>query len=137
MADRFCYLSPAKLYLLRRYVEPIDEAFGAVGAILVGSCLTRPDYRDVDVRVVLTDDDFARLFGKELDQYHGRATALWTSLAVIYSHYLSSVTGLDIDFQIQAMSVANDGSSRHAGRRDALCVPPPIDPILPTSGADR
>ncbi len=131
MNERFCYLSPAKLHLLRRSVEPIDEAFDAVGTVLVGSVLTRSSYRDVDVRLILSDNDFQRLFGAELDQYHGLATALWTSLAVTYSHYLSSVTGLDVDFQIQAMSVANDGSERHTGIRDALIVPPPLDPVAP------
>ena len=29
---------------------------------LVGSCLERPDYRDVDIRVILDDDRYAQLF---------------------------------------------------------------------------
>ena len=123
MASRFNYLSPPQLHTLRRAAEPLDEAFGGFGCYLVGSVLTRPDFRDVDVRCIVDDDDFRRLFGAELDQYHGHATALWTSLAVTYSRDLAAQTGLNIDFQIQAKSIANDGTSRHEGHRDALMVP--------------
>ena len=119
--QRFNYLSPPQLHTLRQAMQPINEAFDDV-AYLVGSVLTRPDYRDVDVRFIFDDDRFRHFFGPELDQHHGHATALWTSLAVTYSRELSRQTGLNVDFQFQARSVANDGSDRHAGTRDALMV---------------
>lgn len=118
---KVCYLSPPQLYALRYAVQPIDEAFDAE-SYLVGSALTRPDYRDVDVRMIMDDSAFGHLFGGELDQVHGRATALWTSLAVTYSRDLGRQTGLNIDFQMQARTIAN----RDHGERNALILPPPL-----------
>ena len=131
MADRTraCYLGPVQRYRLEAAVAPINEAFDSM-AYLVGSCLTRPDYRDVDVRLILDDADFIRLFGADLDQAHGRATALWTSLAVTYSRDLSALTGLDIDFQIQAVTPAN---AKELGERHALFVTRPAEMV---SGID-
>lgn len=114
MSNRACYLDPVQRYRLEQAVAPVNEAFDAM-SYLVGSVLTRPDYRDVDVRLILDDAEFARLFGIKLYQGHGHATALWTSIAVTYSRDLSAQTGLDIDFQIQAMTSANfDDGQRHA-----------------------
>lgn len=115
---RACYLGPVQRHRLEAAVAPINEAFDSM-CYLVGSCLTRPDYRDVDVRLILDDGDFMRLFGFDLDQAHGRATALWTSLAVTYSRDLSALTGLEVDFQIQAVTSAN---ARELGERHALFV---------------
>lgn len=120
---RACYLGPVQRNRLEAAVAPINEAFDSM-CYLVGSCLTRPDYRDVDVRLILDDADFARLFGPRLDQQYSRATALWTSLATTYSRDLTVLTGLPIDFQIQAMSVANEWEK---GERHALFVTRPID----------
>ena len=120
---RLCYLGPVQRHRLETAVAPINEAFDSM-SYLVGSCLTRQDYRDVDVRLILDDADFARLFGSDLDQHHGRATALWTSLAVTYSRDLSAQTGLDVDFQIQAVTPAN---AKEPGERHALFVTRPME----------
>lgn len=65
---------------------------------LVGSARTRPDYRDVDVRLILPDTEHARL-KKHVDvQQLGLTVSLWGQ----------RVTGLPIDFQVQQMTAAND-----------------------------
>lgn len=121
MSDaRCCFLTPSQLHILREVVEPIGDAFGGFGAYLVGSCLTRADYRDVDVRVILEDDRFAALFGADLDQYPGKCTRFWMLMTTTLSERLSRVTGLKVDFQVQAQSIAN----RDHSRRDVLMVPP-------------
>ena len=121
--NRACYLGPVQRHRLEVAVAPINEAFDSM-SYLVGSCLTRPDYRDVDVRLILDDADFVRLFGPKLDQQYSRATALWISLATTYSRDLTALTSLPIDFQIQAMSVANEWEK---GERHALFVTRPLE----------
>jgi hypothetical protein len=55
---------PALPYLaLNRAVELVDRALDPLGIFLVGSCLERVDYRDVDVRCMLKDEAYDRLFG--------------------------------------------------------------------------
>ena len=124
MRDRAYYLSPPEMYALRRAVEPINEAFDN-SAYLVGSVLHKPDFRDVDVRAILDDDHFRRLFGGELDQVHGRATALWTLLVTTISRDLAQQTGLRVDFQFQARSIAN--TEKYKGERQFIGLPPHLD----------
>ena len=43
----------------------MEQAFGSI-CYLVGSATKRPDFRDVDVRMILDDEEFHALFGREL-----------------------------------------------------------------------
>ena len=52
---RRCGLSTRDLYLLNEVCRQIDEALGM--PYLVGTAATDQDYRDVDVRVLLDDDE--------------------------------------------------------------------------------
>ena len=77
---------------------------------LVGSCLERPDFRDVDIRVILDDKRFKQLFGDE-----GRDPLRHLVQVAISEHYVKA-TGLRIDFQIQQRTSANaryPGGARH------------------------
>ena len=77
-------------------------------AYLVGSSLVRPDYRDVDVRIVLADEDVDRLAAVvDLGRLH-----------VALSVWGQKVTGLPIDCQVQAATEgqAEDGPMRPIGR---------------------
>lgn len=71
---------------------------------LVGSCLKRPDYRDVDIRVVLDDERYDELFGPP--PIH-RDPLRHLIQAAISEHYVK-MTGLRIDFQIQRRTEANN-----------------------------
>lgn len=77
-------------------------------AYLVGSCLLRPDYRDVDVRVIVPTDTFD-LFASVVDI--GR-------LNVALSIWGTRVTGLPIDCQLQSADAGADetGPIRPVGR---------------------
>ena len=68
---------------------------------LVGSALTNPDYRDVDVRMVFADEKFESLFGKNGFSSHA---PFWALVQVSVSTYLSQQIGLNVDFQIQKKS---------------------------------
>lgn len=111
------YLGAHEFHALNQACRQIAEAYGY--AYLVGSCLDRPDYRDVDVRCILDDDEFARLFpGTEgearITHEHSARLAL---LNASISLYLSRITGLPIDFQFQQRTLAN---AKYPGRRNAI-----------------
>jgi len=55
------YLSPPDFHRLNWACLPITEAFGTP-PYLVGSSLTRPDFRDIDLRLILDDEAFDRMF---------------------------------------------------------------------------
>lgn len=107
---RSTYLPLSSLILLDHACMVVNKAFGC-HAYLVGSCLTTASYRDVDVRSILDDDEFADLFG-------GRAT-LWPLVCLAVSEYLSRASHLPVDYQIQSQTVANefDGMRNPLGTR--------------------
>ncbi len=101
-----------------------DQVFMAFGHIpyLVGSALTeKKDWRDVDVRVILPDEEWIALgLGEHVAGWHG-ASEKWMSLCLAYSALGREMTGLPIDFQIQQRTHANE---RFKGPRDALGILP-------------
>jgi hypothetical protein len=121
-----CGLTTLQLDVLDHACEPIWDAFG--GTYLVGTAFTGGDYRDVDVRTILPDREFDRLFGPgllrddgEVDRHHpsgkvpGRA--LWGLVCMSIGRYLVSATGLPIDYQIQRMTQTN---AKYDGPRNPL-----------------
>ena len=96
---RRCQLSTLELHELDEACAPFRAAFGE-HPYLVGSASLRPDFRDVDVRLILADDEFDALFGER--------KALWALLSRLGSTYLRARTGLPVDFQIQRRSEANE-----------------------------
>lgn len=113
------YVGAPACFALEQACQDIAEAFGAFrgagGIYLVGSALERPDWRDVDVRLILDDEAFAALFPDA-----GRSWEFdprWLLLTVSISGWLSKVTGLPVDFQFQPRTHANE---IHKGPRNAL-----------------
>jgi hypothetical protein len=109
------YVGAPKIFALEQCCRQIDEAFGDYGCYLVGSALDRPDWRDVDVRFIMEDKKFAELFPDAGD--YREQDQRWLLLTVAISEWLSKITGLPIDFQIQSQTHAN---ARHRGKRSAL-----------------
>lgn len=65
---------------------------------LVGSAISRPDYRDIDLRLILSDEDFDAEWRNPVKvRLMNRAISTWGQRE----------TGLPIDFQIQRQSAAN------------------------------
>jgi hypothetical protein len=109
------YVGAPAIFALEQACKYICEAFGGFGCYLVGSALERPDWRDVDVRYIMSDSDFAALFpnaGRCWEQ-----DARWLLLTISISERLSKVTGLPIDFQFQPQTHANE---RHKGPRHSI-----------------
>lgn len=101
--SRASFLTTSQFALLNDACVPVTAAFDSP-PYLVGSVTETPDYRDVDLRIILTDDEFDHLFGGRL--------MLWSLVCQAIGHYLRNVTGLPIDFQIQRMTEANEKHPR-------------------------
>lgn len=82
---------------------------------LVGSAVERRDYRDVDIRYIMDDAEYDRVFG---DKHAGAHCALWVLMCSSISLWLSKQSGLPVDFQIQRQSHANEAFPK--GQRHAI-----------------
>lgn len=118
---RAVYLTVEQLWRLAHSLRPVEDAFGGSTAYLVGSVLERQDWRDVDVRIILPDIDYNRIFvpdpNRDLsDQFR---MLMQTSI----SHMLSSQTLLPIDFQIQSQSNMTEEEQRRPRNPAGYCRP--------------
>ena len=75
---------------------------------LVGTAQSGGEYRDVDVRTILSDTDFDELF---VDP------TMWSSWCFLVAEWLISKTGLPIDYQVQRQTEANE---RYNGPRNPI-----------------
>ena len=110
-----CYIGAPAYFALELACRDICDAFGGYGCYVVGSSMQRADWRDVDVRLIMSDEEFSALFPDA--EQHWEQDARWLLLTLCISERLSKVTGLPIDFQFQPQSHAN---SRHKGIRNAI-----------------
>lgn len=108
-ATPWCYLDAPDLDRLDLASVIVRQALDT--PYLVGSCLERPDYRDVDIRIVLDDKRYRRLFGTA-----GHRDPLRHLLQVAITEHYVRATGLRIDFQIQQRSRANEMYPQAGGR---------------------
>ncbi len=110
------YLPADSLFGLHGTANEVMRAYpDSYGVYLVGSCLERKDYRDVDVRCILADDDFEREFPKNEDGLRPRFMLACLSI----SAWFRQITGMTVDFQFQKQTVANE---KHRGPRNALGI---------------
>lgn len=99
-------LTTVEMYNLDVACGVIHRAFGnppyLVGTAGAGDA---ESYRDVDIRLMLDDDEFAAACP---------TMERWELLCIAFSAYLSERTGLPVDFQIQRTREANEryGSKR-------------------------
>jgi len=115
-----CYIGAPACFALELACRDICDAFDGYGCFLVGSCLEKSDWRDVDVRFIMKDEDFYRLF-PDVGEHWGlwELDTRWLLLTVSISGHLSKITGLPIDFQFQPQSFANE---KHKGQRSAIGI---------------
>ena len=99
-------LTTVEMYNLDAACRLVSRAFRGgppylVGTAGIGGAAT---YRDVDVRLILDDDEFAEVCPTQ---------ARWELLCLAFSAYLGERTGLPVDFQIQRAAEANE---RYVGK---------------------
>jgi hypothetical protein len=100
--------------LLEAFGQWLYDAFGET-AYHVGSSTHGKTWRDVDVRLMLDDDEFHALFPGYKDAR--QRDAKWALLCAAISELGKRLTGLPIDFQLQA---ASDANANHKGFRNPL-----------------
>lgn len=125
------FLPAPHAFELNHACQALTEAFG-YHVYLVGSALAQREYRDVDVRLILPDEEFDALF-PGFGNTNPTVNAKWSLLSVAISLWLEKRSGLPIDFQIQRQSVAN--MEEPHGRRHALGLF--VQPKEPTPPADN
>lgn len=95
-------LTTTELYNLDIACRLVSKAFKGGPPYLVGSAGLANEggtYRDVDVRLMLDDDEFAEVCPTR---------TRWELLCLALGAYLRERTGLPIDFQIQRVREANE-----------------------------
>ena len=122
--------SPPALFKLRLFGDAVARLIGE-RPYLVGSVLTRPDHRDIDVRIMLDDATFERVFGGDgLWVTNGSLTLANMALSAM----AREMTGLEIDCQIQRKSDAN--AVYGSERRQPLALPR-TEPYVRVGGGDE
>ena len=102
-------------HLLKLFGHHVRQGLGHIPS-QVGSSLTQKrGWRDVDVRLILPDDEYAALFSDPLTPAHQAGkVAMWDWA---WSEAGRRLTDLPIDFQIQQRTLAN---ANFEGPRSAL-----------------
>ncbi len=114
---KFIHIGAPACFALELAMQHVNSAFGGYGSYVVGSCLERPDWRDVDIRMIMDDEDFDKEFPNTRVDGIWEFDAKWLLLTVSISQWLKDQTGLPIDFQFQPQTHANQ---RHKGQRNAV-----------------
>ena len=98
--NRTDLLTTTEMYHLDQACQLISKAFDGRPPYLVGTAGVggADSYRDVDVRMMLDDETFAETCPTR---------ERWELLCLSIGTYLSSRTGLPIDFQLQSTGIAN------------------------------
>lgn len=94
---------PAGIWL-HKFGAIVEDYFGHP-PYHVGSSVRGKDWRDVDVRLILPDDEFADLFGCQLS---AEVNPKLAAVTLAFCALGQQMTGLPIDFQIQKQSRANE-----------------------------
>lgn len=105
------------IFKLELACQTINKVYGGQ-CYLVGSCLDRPDWRDIDVRMILDDEAFEKLFpDAPLHSAAWEFDARWLFLVARTADWLKEQSGLPVDFQFQPRTFANE---RHPYKRNAI-----------------
>lgn len=108
MAERkVSYLTTADFARLNYACVIVTEALGQP-PYLVGSSTSKEDWRDVDVRSILPDDEFDARFPSQPQ---------WSLFCLGVTELLCRMTGLPVDYQVQRMSEAN---AKYHGPRNPI-----------------
>lgn len=84
----------------------------------VGSSLLRPDWRDVDLVMIMDDEAFSREFpNAPLHSAAWEHDPKWLVLTVSLSKWLADKAGVPVDFKFQPRTFANE---RHSGPRNPI-----------------
>lgn len=128
---RTSYLLLSDFECLEEWCRLVRVVFAGETPYLVGSVHQTPEYRDVDLRLILRDAVFDRWWRDPVKvRLVNRAVSIWGQKA----------TGLPVDFQVQRMTEANQrfGSEfrNPMGMRDWTRIVPSGVPGIVVDGTD-
>jgi hypothetical protein len=106
--NRATFMTPHEVRRLDWACAPLRRAFGHP-PVLVGSVLTSPDYRDIDVRLVLADADLESFTLGSKDR-HMLLNVAFTDLIARAANAPASI---DFQFQSQTEAATFDGQPRN------------------------
>lgn len=112
---KWIHIGAPACFALELACRTVSEAFDSYGCYVVGSVLERPNWRDVDIRMIMSDGEFKKQFPSAGSYWEHDAK--WLLLTVSISQWMSEQTGLPVDFQFQPQTYAN---ARHKGQRNAI-----------------
>lgn len=104
--------------LLQEFGDHVWRAFGHMSYHVGSSLREKNGWRDVDVRLILPDAEYARLGLGDPARPHQNQR--WVSLVLAWSSFGKTLTGLPIDFQIQQQTHANTDQVNKGQPRSAL-----------------
>lgn len=105
------------ILLLQEFGEHLRRAFGHMAYHVGSSLKEKSGWRDVDVRLIVPDADYAAMGLGDPERTHD--SERWVSLVLAWSCFGKHLTGLPIDFQIQQQTYANTNEG-NKGPRSAL-----------------
>lgn len=108
------YVGVPAIFKLELACQHLFRGFGHV-CYLVGSALQRPDWRDIDIVMIMPDDEFAAEFPNAGTNWE--FDAKWLIMTIAISEWLSAQCGHMVDFKFQQRTAANE---RHKGPRNAM-----------------
>ena len=102
---------------LQEFGSHVLRAFGQVPFHVGSSLVEKSGWRDVDVRLILSDAEYEQMgFG---DPLAPQTNGWWVSTVLAWSAFGAALTDLPIDFQIQQQTVAN---AKYPHPRSALFI---------------
>ena len=126
--ERAIYLSVEQVWRVAHAVRPVQDAFGGFAIYYVGSVLERADWRDVDLRLILPDAEFDRIFVPAAGTSDYVAAPLYDQFRMLLqtsvSFMLRRQTSLPIDFQVQSQVEAD----QFEGERNPAVQSPYVGP---------
>lgn len=112
------WIGAPAFFNLNQACIPLVQAFG-FHLYLVGSCCHKRDFRDVDIRCILPDEEFDAMFPNCPKPY--QLDAKWSVMSASISAWLKNQSGgLPIDFQFQRQTDANAEFGRKEHVRQAI-----------------
>lgn len=99
------YVGAPDMFAIDQAIQPVLMSFPSYGCFLVGSAIARPDFRDIDLRLIMDDADFKSVFPDAGDNWEHDPR--WLLVVTSIAEHLRKITRLPIDFQIQPITLAN------------------------------
>ena len=97
---------PHTQLLLDQFGELVEAAWGETG-YLVGSSQTSATWRDVDIRVMLSNEEYERRLGPQWRTGKRHQLLSYRAEMLAWSTLGQKMTGLPIDFQVERLSEAD------------------------------